>query len=141
MDDVRVTLYREFGSSRTPAVSVHTTAVVPSAVALPLTRAPVKAFVTTIESAVTDAGSIPGVNDARMLVVSATSLVTLPAVSAPCDGGSPLRTTTLPRTGGCGTMARSTCTTASAAGDEVWTYATPSPVEVCRGTSENGAAG
>ena len=59
----------------------------------------------------------------------------------PCDGGTPLRTTTEPRTGGCGTMAMSTCTTASAGGDEAWTYAVPSRVEVWRGTRVKGAAG
>src|SRR5213596_3213171 len=111
-------------------VSVQTTAVVPSAAALPLARAPVTALVTTIESADTDAGSMPGENDARTFVVRATSAVTMPAVSEPCDGGLPLRTTTDVSAGGCGMSERSTRTTASAAGDEACTYAVPSPVVV-----------
>src|ERR1051326_6889705 len=122
------TEYIAFGFNRSPALRVHTTATVPSAAALPATFAPVATSVTVIASAVTDDGSIDGVNAARMFVVSATSFVTAPAVSVPCDGGSPFNTVTAPRTGGCATRLRSTRITASGSTCAECGYGTPSPV-------------
>src|SRR5687768_2670046 len=141
IDEETTTLYVEAGWKRSPAVRVQTTPVVPSAEALPLTALPVMASTTLIESFVIDAGSMAGVNDARMFVVSETSRVTVPKVSAACDGGVPLKTTTLPRTGGCGTSVRSTREMESGSIWALCVYGAPSPVEVKRGTSVNGAAG